>query len=41
MNQNNIEMELNEIKEKALCNFTRDEKLNSNVSCNLERKNNA
>ena len=36
INQNNIPMELKEIKEKALCNFTRDEKLNANLSCNLE-----
>ena len=35
-NQNNIPMELKEIKEKALCNFTRDEMLNANLSCNLE-----
>ena len=40
-NHNNIEMELNEIKEKALCNFTKDEKLNANFSCNLEMNNNA
>ena len=40
-NQKNIQMELKEIDDKVLCDFTRDEKnLEANFTCNLEIKNN-
>ena len=35
-NQKNIPFEFNEIDKKAMCDFTRDEKLNADFSCNLE-----
>lgn len=38
-NQKNIPFEFNEIDKKAMCDFTRDEKLNADFSCNLEMRN--